>query len=168
MRLYEIDNALLELMENGYNDECVDAETGEFLEDRFEELMARYTAERDVKIENIALYIKDTVAECDALKAEEKRLADRRKAKENKVKWLKDYLTTSMLQAGDSKFESAKCVVSFRKSVSVNADMELIPAEYVTEKVERTANKTAIKKALQDGETIIGAYLEEKQNIQIK
>ncbi|MGN0533001.1 MAG: siphovirus Gp157 family protein [Eubacterium sp.] len=169
MNLYEIDRKLGELLENGYNEECVNQETGEFFADKFEELLARYEGERSVKIENIALFIKNLDAESEAIKVEEKRLADRRKAKEKKAKYLKEYLTNSLTQSGETKFESAKCALSFRKSVvTVVDDISALPKQYVTEVVDYVPDKTAIKKALQAGEEITGAKLEEKQNLQIK
>ena len=168
MTLYEIDKALDELMENGYNAECIDAETGEFLEDKFVELMEGYEADRSVKIENIALLIKDLLADAEMIKAEEKRLADRRKSKENKAEHLKNYLAASLRKSGDNKFESPKCALSFRKSIIVVCDNDKLDKKYMNEKIEYSPDKKAIKEAIQNGTEVAGAYLEERQNLQIK
>ena len=159
MSLYDIDRKIAELLENGYNEECIDAETGEFLEGKVEELLSQYECDRAVKIENIALYIKK----------EEKKLADRRKAKENKAAKLEEFLANSLISNNETKFESARCSLSFRKSVKVIiADEKDLPVDYIKQKIEYTADKTKIKKDLQNGVEIIGARLEEKQNLQIK
>ena len=169
MSLYDIDRKIAELIENGYNEECIDAETGEFLEGKVEELLSQYECDRELKIENIALYIKNLNAEAEAIKLEEKKLADRRKAKENKVARLEEYLANSLISNNETKFESARCSLSFRKSVKVIiADEKSLPVDYIKEKIEYTADKTKIKKDLQRGVEIAGATLEEKQNLQIK
>lgn len=169
MSLYDIDRKIAELIENGYSEECIDAETGEFLEGKVEELLSQYECDRAVKIENIALYIKNLTAEAEAIKQEEKKLADRRKAKENRAARLEEYLANSLLANDETKFESAKCSLSFRKSVKVIiTDEKNLPVDYVKQKIEYTADKTKIKKDLQSGKEIPGAVLEEKQNLQIK
>lgn len=152
--LYEINEQLLNL---------TDSVTGEITDwSAFEALQLA----RDEKIENIALWIKNLNAEAAALKAEEKSFADRRKRAENKADSLKRYLDT-VLQG--KKFNTVKVSISYRKSTSVEVDesklpskwLREIPATYVVDKVE-------IAKALKAGETIEGATLVERNNIQIK
>lgn len=169
MSLYDIDRKIAELLENGYNEECIDQETGEFLEDKFEELLSRYECDRTVKIENIALFIKNLNAEADAIKKEENALAERRKKKEKQIETFKKWLTTSLIANDEMKFESAKCSLSFRKSESVIiTDEKSLPVEYVKEKIEYSADKTKIKKDIKNGVAVAGAILEVNQNLQIK
>ena len=80
MKLYEIDSALEAL---------VDPETGELLD---YEQFSRLQMEREAKIENTALYVKNLEAEAKAIKEEEARLSERRKAMENKAKRLREYI----------------------------------------------------------------------------
>ena len=70
MNLYQIDSAI---------SECVDAESGEVLD--FDKL-AELSMERDRKIENIALWIKNDLSEAKAIWEEEKSLAARRQSLE--------------------------------------------------------------------------------------
>ena len=168
MRLYEIDKALLELMENGYNEECIDAETGEFYEDKFNELMAKYEAERKVKLENIGLYVKDLLAEADALKAEEKKLAERRKARENKAENLKKYAMWSMINAGDEVLDTTRVYMKVKPSSEVIADVEKLPEEYIREKITREADKMAIKAAWKVGLTVEGAEKSDEKKLYIR
>jgi hypothetical protein len=153
MTLYEIENEILE---------CVDMESGEIFDiEKFEAL----SLERDVKVENICLWIKNLKAEVEALKAEKEAFAQRQKSVENKMESLKKYITNYL--AG-TPFKSAKVQVSFRKSESVEiVDGAIIPDEFLRFK-EPEVNKTELKKALKAGTQIDGVSIVENQNIQIK
>lgn len=167
MTLYDIDNRILEIIERGF---IVDEETGEII-DAHEEVSAKLEElefDRTAKIENIALYLKNLEALTLSLKKEEEALAKRRKAKENRIESLKAYLTNSMTAAGENGIETSKVCISFRKSESVVVNEEILDRKYFNEKISYTPDKTAIKKAIKDGATIDGAYIETKQNLQIK
>lgn len=167
--LYDLDNGILEILENGFNLACINEETGEIDTEKVQSYLESLQVERGKKIENIAVYIKSLESEAQAIKTEEKRLKERREAKERKAERLKDYLKFSLLSVGDSKFETARCVLSFLTSKQVIvSDMEKLDKAYVKERVEYTADKTAIKKAIENGVEIDGAYIEEKKNLQVK
>ena len=168
-KLYELNQSIIELLENGFNLACVDVETGEIDETKASAYLEALQLEREEKVENIALYIKSLDSEAAAIKAEENNLQARRQAKERKAERLREYLKTSMLALNESKFETARVALSFRASKSVIvADIEKLDKAYIKEKVEYSADKTAIKKAIESGATVDGAYIEEKQNLNIK
>ena len=167
MTLYNIDNKILEIIERGF---IVDEDTGEII-DSAEEVSAKLEElefDRAAKIENIALYIKNMESLVVSLKAEEKALADRRRAREKRIENLKNYLTSSMVAANENGIETSKVCISFRKSESVVVNEALLDQKYFNEKVTYTPDKTAIKKAIKDGATIDGAYIETKYNLQLK
>lgn len=169
MNLYEIESSIYELLENGFNAACVDPETGEIDALKAAAYLEALQLERGVKIENIAVFIKTLEAESAAIREEEKRLKARREAKEKKAERLKEYLKASMLAFGDKKFETARVALSFRTSKQVIVpDIEKLDKAFVKEKIEYAADKTAIKKAIDGGATVEGAYIEEKQNLNIK
>lgn len=153
MNLYEIDNEILG---------CVDIDTGEIFDiDKFESL----GLERDAKIENICLWIKNLKAEVEALKAEKDAFDKRKKAAENKMESLKKYIAGYL---EGTPFESTKVKVSFRKSESLEVtDISKIPEEYLKYK-EPDVDKTAIKNAIKQGKSFDGVFIVENQNIQIK
>lgn len=153
MNLFEIDAAILD---------CVDVETGEVFDvDKFEEL----GLEREAKIENICLWIKNLKAEAEALKAEKEVFAQRQKAAESKMESLKRYISGYL---DGTAYESAKVKVSFRKSESLEiSDGAVIPDEYLRFK-EPEVNKTDLKKAIKAGLVIGGVQIVENINIQIK
>lgn len=162
--LYELDQAVLTVLDNGL---IFDEETGEILwdEDNFNQL----EMERNDKLESVALYIKSLDADAAAIKAEEKALAERRSIKEKKADRLRGYLAFSMQSFGDTKLETPRVALSFRKSEHVEIEDEnLIPLDFCRQKVTVTPDKTAIKKAIKNGETVNGATLVERQNLQIK
>ena len=157
MTLYEIDKALMDFEFE------VDEETGEILNasDLDELQMARQD-----KIENIGLYIKNLEAEKEAVKHEKDNFADREKRLGKKIESLKGYLGYALQ---GQKFSTPKVAVSFRKSESVLVkDEYLVPDKYCEFTMVRKPNKTNLKKALKDGEEIMGVELVEKQNISIK
>ena len=157
MNIYEIEQAILNL---------VDPETGEITD--FEAL-DNLTIARDEKIENVALWIKNLVAEAKAIREEEKSLAERRKAAENKAESLEKYLEQTL---SGEKFSTAKVAISYRKSTAVNiADEETFaktacPTYLVYQPAE--IDRKAISEALKNGAIIEGAELVERNNMQIK
>jgi seryl-tRNA synthetase len=167
--LYKIDNEILAMLENGFTLNCCDLETGEIDEQKAAEYLEQLHIERNAKIENIALYIKNLDADAEKIKEEEKNLKARRESKEKKAERLREYLKSSMLTFGEPKFETARVALSFRTSKSVVIDdMEKLDKKYIQEKVSYTADKTAIKKAIASGEVIEGARLEENYNLQVR
>lgn len=160
MNLYQINNEIMN---------CVDSDTGEIIDvEKLEELQL----ERDAKIENIALWIKNLAADAAALKAEEAVLADRRKKAESKVEQLRAYLDSVL---SGSKFETAKVMVFYRKSKAVEVDESFIEWAqenehdmYLTYKPP-VANKTEIKSAIADGIDFEGhAQIVERMTLNIK
>lgn len=142
--------------------EYVDTDTGEVFD---EEYLNGLRIAKTRKIENIACWIKNLQAEADAYKKEEEAFRVRRKQAESRIESLKRYLTNWV---PGEKIETDRCKVAWRKSVSVEIqDESQVPEAYKKEKVVMSVDKVAIKKALTGGETITGASLLEKQNIQI-
>lgn len=157
MKLYEYDEAL---------DSCYNEETGEFDEERFEQL----SYERDTKIEGIALAYKCCLSDAEAIKAEEKNLAARRKALENKADSIKNFLNYSLK---GEKFKTAKVAVSFKKSTKTVVSDNFVSWAIATgndcylKQKEPEVSLTSVKEALTSGKDI-PAQLVESLNIQIK
>lgn len=167
--LYDISDSLEWLVE-----ESVDTETGEILEGedltkRFDELDMAL----DLKIENIACFIKNLEAESEAIKAEKKKLEQRAKSAENKSNWLKRYLDTYLKATTKDidkyKFSTARCALSYRKSQSVDVvNQTEVPKEFIKTKIEESVDKTAVKNAIKSGKTVNGCQLVTNINLQIK
>ena len=70
---------------------------------------------------------------------------------------------------GQDKVENATMRLSLRHTTATEVDdLDQLPAEFKTTKVEVVADKTAIKKAIQSGEDVPGAHLVENVSLQIK
>ena len=163
--LHDINTRLRDLLENGYDETCIDMETGEFDAERASALVDELSLAREEKIDGIALYIEELGVNAAALKAKADELAKRAKAMENKAQRLKDYLATEL---NGEQYESTSVKISYRKTTTVVVYETVRPAEYFSEKVERKPDKTAIKDAIKGGAVIPGATLVENRNIQIK
>ena len=151
--LYEIDSAI-----SG----CVDADTGEIIN---EEMLSALLMERNAKLENVALWVKNLESDAAAIKAERDALDRRMKIAENKATSLRNWLSGALRT---QPFETARVRISFRKSTATEINTDLLPKKWNVKKVTYTPDKAAIKAALLAGEVIKGAQLVERQNIQIK
>lgn len=166
MKLYELSIDYIALMQAIDNDELPE----ECIADTLEAIKG----EIEIKADNIACMLKNIEADITAIKAEEKRLAERRKAKENMLERLKQYLSDTLQQMNIDKVETARNIISFRKSESVELDEDNFITWAQNNRDDLltfstpSANKTEIKKALKSGAEIVGARLISKKNIQIK
>lgn len=158
-KLFDIEADIREALENLEIDEdgCVTPESFGKLEALKEE--------RERKLENVALFYKETLVEVEALKNEADKLKERARIAQNRADGLKAYLVSSL---NGEPLQTARVAVTYRKSQSVDIDEELLSKKYYVRKVEEKPDKKAILELLKKGERILGAELIEKSNIQIK
>ena len=174
MHLYDIQKELLEILDKGYDEECIDMETGEINVAKFADKVTALNLAADEKIENIALYIKDLNNDIKELAEEEKALSARRKAKQNKIDWLKNYVANCMRGLGKEKFETARCNLSFRNADALTVinqdklDKYLLSHDEYLRYKEPEINKAALKKAIKAGEEIPGVQLSSIAHLQVK
>ena len=157
MNLYEIEQEIMS---------CVDMETGEIVDC---EKLDALTMERDKKIENIALWVKNLEADAKAYKEVKDNFAQKQKSAENKAKSLKEYLTRLL---DGTAYKSTKVNVSFRTSKAVDvfdisALMTMDDCDNYLKYKEPEPDKTAIKNAIASGVNVPGCQIVENQNIQI-
>lgn len=160
MTIYELDAAMMA---------CIDTETGEVDAEKWEGL----AEEKEHKIENLACYYKTLVAEAEAIKAEEKALAERRKAKENKAESAKAFLKSVL---NGEKFETARCSVSYRKTEATEitdygAAVKWLTSNGHTDCItyrDPEISKTEAKKLLKQGFQIDGIRLVSNTSMGVK
>jgi uncharacterized protein YlxW (UPF0749 family) len=158
MKLYELTTNYLSLMEMA---EEMDTDT---LKDTLESI----EEEINDKAENIAKLIKNLNADVDALKIEEKRLADRRKSLENKVTHLKEYLQNQLEVAGLDKVKRPTLTISIQNNPpSVKVLDEKLLSDYMIP-VEPKLDKKAILTALKEGMEVSGAELQQTRGVRIR
>lgn len=161
MKIYEIDREIEALLNE------VD-ENGEILFDP--EKLEALQMERDRKVENLALAVKNITAEAAAIKAERDALYERQKAAEREAERARKYL--EFVLRGE-KFETARVAVSYRSSSRLEVDDGFIAwakrrAKNLLTIKEPEPNKTAIKEMLKNNEKVPHVQMVTVQNIQIK
>ena len=162
MKIYEIPSTLRDLLDRL----DADPDTGEVDGDALA-AYAEYQGAATEKLEATACYVRELEAEAEAIKAEEDRLAKRRKALEGKAARLKTYLMPALEAVGGKvKGVMASLRISRTQAVKV-LDLEALPEAFRRIKTTIDPDKTAIKKALKSGEDIPGAVLEERQSVVI-
>lgn len=140
----------------------IDEETGEILN---AEELDEIELERNEKLENIGLWIKNLESDAEAYKREKDSFAEKERLAKNKVESLKKYL--NFVLNGDT-FKSDRVNITYRKSTALNViDEYLIPKKYFV-KQEPKLDKKAVKDAIKSGKKVKGAEIIEKENIQIK
>lgn len=162
MTLYEIDEEIQELLSE------VDPETGELITDYA--ALDALLMEREAKIENIVLFIKNLSSDVRELKAEEATLAERRKKAEKKAERLREYVSHAL---GGEKFQTPRCCVSFRKSTALElgegfTEWAKEHADTLLRYKEPEPDKAAIKAALAEGALIPDAKLVQNTTMTIK
>ena len=168
MKLYELTA--------DYENVMAAIENGEIPEEALADTLESITAMLDEKADNIACWIKQLTAEAEAIKAEEDKLKARRTAKLNRADRLTEYLAECLTNAGRTKIETARNVISFRKTPpKVVFDNEAKFIEWAQREADGllnygkpTVDKTAVKVALENGAKIEGVRIESGMNIQIK
>jgi autotransporter translocation and assembly factor TamB len=121
------------------------------------------------KADNIAYLIKSLKCEAEAIKGEAKTLQERAKAKEIKADKLTQYLFDTMKQLDKPKIETARNVLSIKKNpVSVVTLDGFYHDEYMNEVVEIRLDKAKLKEDLKAGVVVDGAWLEQKERLEVK
>jgi hypothetical protein len=158
MKLYEITEQLRELM-------AMDDVPAEQLQDTLDLVNEEF----EQKAEQVAAFIRELSLDSEGYKAEIDRLSDRKKAIDNKVDSMKDYLRVNMQAADMTKIKGKLFTITLgapTETVYV-ADSELLPDDLVY--IKREPNKTDIKAQLKSGAEIEGcALVQGKARLTIK
>ena len=166
-KLYEIKNEIERLI-----DDSVDHETGE-ITDVSEALEKLYQSKIE-KVIDLVLFIKNETSFCDAIDAEIETLQAKKRTANNKVKFLKEYLTRN-LDEGE-KITTPNFSISWRKSDSIELDPLIIledvyeqDSRFVRKEIKYSADKANAKKIYKEtGILPEGFSYHEKLNLQIK
>ncbi|MDR1563901.1 MAG: siphovirus Gp157 family protein [Oscillospiraceae bacterium] len=163
MNLYDL-TAEIEELEALYENE-------EIPEDVFRDTLEGLQGEFENKAESIACWIKNLLSEAEAIKAEEERLYNRRKVKENQADRIKKYLLEAMEFRGVKKIDrpKAKIVFNLRSGSSIKIDeFAEIPEQFYKPPRPPEPDKAALKDALKEGVKIKGVELTNSKYITIK
>lgn len=164
LSLYNITNRFVELMDK--------AQEGELAEDEYNELANEVALELQNKSSNIIGYIKNSESLLEAMKTEEKRLADIRKQGEKKLEKFYQYVKENMERLGLEEIPTELGKLKITKnpmSIEIENEDE-IPLEFKKEVTTTQIDKTAIKNYFKDtGEIIPGIrIIDNKTSLRIK
>lgn len=162
--LYNITNKFVEIMDK--------AQEGELTEEEYNELGNELALELQNKSSNIIGYIKNSESLLEAMKIEEKRLADIRKIGEKKLDKFYKYVKENMERLGLEEIptELGKLkIIKNPMSIEIENEDE-IPSEFKKEIITTQVDKTAIKNHFKDtGEIIPGIRIvDNKTSLKIK
>lgn len=165
MNLFAIDERIRACVKLQEGDNYVDVETGEIIDVA---ALKSLEMQRDVKIRNIACWIRNLEADEKALAEQEKRFKDRKTACKNKREALKGYLASYLR---GQKWQNDEVRVSWRESESVEFesgfDIKNLPEIYLRYK-DPEPNKDLLKKDLKAGTVVPGALLARKNNLTVR
>ena len=153
-------------------DEIIDAEIAGDT-DAVDALLAKLDtlyASRSIKHEGYVHVIKNALNTAKGCKAEADFFAKRATALNNLAKRLKDTLKDDLVHHGEESVKAGKYRITRQKNsqptVNVRIPDEDLPSEYQSVTIE--ADKTALKKALQNGKEIDGVDLETGEHVRIR
>lgn len=132
--------------------------------------LATIEADITTKAGDIAAVMQGIEADIEAVRAEEKRLADRRRTAENRIKWLKNYIQENMENCGIDKIKTPTFTLSIQNNpprVEV-ADITKLPKKYVLETISYAPDKKALADAIKAGESVDGAHLTQGRSLRIR
>ena len=133
--------------------------------------LATIEGQVEVKAGNIAHIIKTLESEAEVIKAEEKRLAQRRRSRENTVVNIKQYLQDAMTQMGLDKIKTPTRTLSLQNNPPALqiTDKDLIPQKFLTLIPEHfdVRNKD-VAEAIKNGEEVPGAILTVGRSLRIR
>ena len=161
MNIYEIDQQIASL---------IDEETGELLDvHAFMDLQM----ERERKVENMVLWLKNLSAQSAAIKKEIDNLSERKRRADRKCESLKRYIAEIL---GGERFATAKCSVSYirRKSLQVQDSANLVSwleenghSDLVVRK-EPEVSKKSVTDLIKQGTEVPFAELVENTSLVVK
>ncbi|MCF6464174.1 siphovirus Gp157 family protein [Clostridium sp. Cult1] len=159
-KLYE----LAEMYRN-IQDLINDDETGT---ETLENALNQIEGDINSKAENMAKLIRSIDGDIETLKAEEKRLANRRKTLENKQKNIKNYLEMQLKTMKIDKVKTPLFTVAIQNNApSVKIiDENAIPEDFF--KYTKSIVKKDILEALKNGEEVPGAELKQTKSLRIR
>ena len=159
--LYELTNDYLTLLDM--------AEDPDIDEQALIDTMEGIEGEIEIKADGYARVMKQLEATSANLEFEEKRLMNRRKTIDRNIKRMKQALQDAMIATGKPKFKTDLFSFTIRKNpASVVIDRETcIPPEFLIPQ-DPKIDKKAIKAAIDRGDDITFAHLEQGESLIIR
>ena len=142
-------------------------ENGDLSQEDFASALAELEQSKVEKCGNAICYLNMLKHGIEDMKAEEKRINTMRKALESRAKNLENAFTYVLNNIGDKEVITKYGVMKVRKNPAsvVVDDITKIDSKYTRQKIQIDVDKIAIKKAIQSGEKVDGAHLEQTEKL---
>lgn len=160
---------LYEISERYLNLEALLDRSDENIKEILLEGLNEIKEEFNEKALNLVKYIKNIESDIDGFKAEEKRLADRRKTLENQKESIKEYLYIEMQKIGQKKADLGLFKLNIQSNpASVKVlDEKLIDKKYLIEQ-EPKIDKKAILNDLKNNLEVKGCEIHQGESLRIR
>ena len=141
-------------------------------DESLEEILVTINDELESKADGYASVIANLTSDIEGIKAEEKRLKERRTGYEKAIERLKETLFTAMKDTGKTKFKTEKFSFNIAKNggalpVQLLVDVSELPDDLVV--IERKADKKAITSYINDtGDCTYAVLGERGESLRIK
>lgn len=153
MRMYDYSEQYVKL-ESLLSEGTIDQET-------YNDTIESLSEGANEKANNLGKMISNFTAQANMYKEEEKKLKEKRKSLENSIEWLTNSLHVFLQANNKDEMTVGLYKLGYRKlpdMVEVKNE-KVIPTAYKERVVTIKPDKRAIKKAIEDGETVRGAEL---------
>lgn len=168
MKLYEITAQYQRLMD--------DIAEGNIPAEAVKDTLDAVEGEFDLKLDNLACYVKSLNAEAKAIKNEIDTLTERMKSKQAEADRLIEYMYGEMSEVGKDKIETARCKLTIKQNpeavtISDNAafiEWAQINNDDLLTYARPTINKTKIKETIKSGETVPMCSITRGQRLEVK
>lgn len=159
MSLYNLADSYRQVLDNADLDQDVMQDTLDSIKEPLKD-----------KADSIAWLIEFLQNNSKVLRDKAKSFTEEAKHQENKAKWLQEYLTNSLDLADIKKLQTENHILSVRnyKASTIVDNENKVPAEFKHTNEVVAVDKTAIYKALKNGEEVPGAHLKPNRKVTIR
>lgn len=158
---------LFELTEN-YVKFFTEFENADEVTEEMQKMADNLNVEIEKKCDNYAKMIRNLEADVEAFKNQEKIFNEKRKIAENKVKWLKQNLQTSMELQNRKKVKTDLFSFNIQKnapSLEITNENNIDDSYYI---VERKLDKRALLGDIKEGLIVDGVELKQTESLRIR
>lgn len=160
MQLYELEEQYIKIVS------LIQDGDDELLNDTLESI--DFKNEFETKLKNYSFVVLNVKNDIEIIKAEEKRLNDRRKKLENKIAKLEGRMLDAMELVDANKIVTPEVTIALRKNKRVSViDADKLDNKYLVAQAPKIS-KTEIRNDLKNGVAVEGAELTEYTSLNIK
>lgn len=153
-----------------YNELLTMLEEDEISPEAFKDTMDCVEGELSLKYDNICKFIRNLNSDVEGYKVELDKISKKKKALENKISWLKDYMLSNMQKMGREKIKTELFTVAVQKNgvPKLIVDDKIVPKKYFKKVVTITRDDSLIRESLAEGKKVRGCELVVGYQLRIK